>query len=113
MKPGGDRLGQPLRMMPAGAARLALERMELTLADKRIALGLLRTGVSMLALPVIVLALVAACGSPLKIDPLVVVLAGLLAACASVGAYLLGRAFDSLAALDQQLTALRRRSDAG
>jgi len=111
MKAGGDRQGQPLRMMPAGGARLALERMELTLADKRIALGLLRTGVSLLGLPVVVLTVIAACGAPLRADPLTIVLAGLLAACASVGAYMLGRAFDSLAALDQQLATLRRRPD--
>lgn len=110
--PGGDRVPQSLRAMPAGRSRLALERMDLALADKRIALGILRTGVAAFGLPIVVLGAIAAVGTSLPLEPLVVVLAGLLAASAAVGGYLLGRGFDALAAVDQQLAALRRRADA-
>jgi hypothetical protein len=100
-------------MMPAGGARLALERMELAIADKRIALGILRTGVAAFGLPIVVLGGIAASGASLPLQPHIVVLAGLLAACAAVGGYLLGRGFDALAAMDAQLAALRRRSEHG
>jgi hypothetical protein len=111
--PGGERHAKPIRMMPAGAGRLALERMELAIADKRVALGIVRTGVAAFGLPIVVLGGIAASGATLPLQPHVVVLAGLLAACAAIGGYLLGRGFDGLAAIDQQLAVLRRRSDVG
>jgi len=113
MNASGERRGRPLRMLPAGGARLALERMELAIADKRIALGIVRTGVAAFALPIVVLGGIAAAGASLPLEPPVVVLAGLLAASATIGGYLLARGFDGLAAVDQQLAALRRRADAG
>jgi hypothetical protein len=111
--PGGERHRKALRMMPAGGSRLALERIDLAIADKRIALGIVRTGVAAFGLPIVVLGGITASGASLPLQPHVVVLAGLLAASAAVGGYLLGRGFDGLAAVDQQLAVLRRRADVG
>jgi hypothetical protein len=107
--PGSDRAGQALRLLPPGA-RLARERAELLLGEKRLVLSLLRTGLAAVVLPLALAAALAATSGPDHVlralaIPVVIACAALLA----VGTVLLLRALRALDVLERRLGALRRR----
>jgi hypothetical protein len=109
--PGTDRGGKSLRLLPPGGTRLAIERTQLLLADKRLVLGLLRTGAAVIALPLLVLAALAIAPPASHLDTsLIVLLVGLCAGVAALGVFLIGRALQQLAALERRMAGLQRRS---
>jgi hypothetical protein len=107
---GTDRAGKSLRLLPPGGARLAIERMQILLADKRVVLGLLRTGAAVVALPLVVLAALAIAPPASRLDAsLIVPLVGLCAGVAALGVFLLGRALQQMVAIERQMAIVQRR----
>jgi uncharacterized integral membrane protein len=107
--PGGDR-AHGLRVVGPGGTRLAFEKTELLLDDKRLGVALLRTAIGILALPLAVVTVLVATARPEALAgalevPLVVACAGLFV----VGAVVLFRALGALDGLERRLLPMRRQ----
>jgi hypothetical protein len=110
--PGTDRASRPFGLLPAGSARLALEKTELLLTDKRLVVSLVRTGLGVLTVPLVLLTVLVATASPERPEhalmaPLLVVCAALLAA----GGVILFRGLHTLQRLEQRIATMARKAE--
>jgi ABC-type long-subunit fatty acid transport system fused permease/ATPase subunit len=99
-----------LRVVAPGGARLAIDKTELLLSDKRLGVGLLRTGLGVLALPLAILTVLVAVAQPDSVAraleiPLVVACVAL----AVIGTVILFRAIAALDGLERRLLPMRRK----
>ena len=109
---GADRASRPLGILPGGSARLALEKTELLLTDKRLVVSLVQTGLAVLTVPLAVLTVLVATSAPDRIEhaleaPLLVICAALLAA----GGVILFRALHGLQRVEHRIAVMSRKAE--
>jgi uncharacterized membrane protein YidH (DUF202 family) len=113
MAEASDRSAHRLQPVLAGGGRLALEKIELLLSEKRTLLSLLRTGLAILTLPLSVATVLVATSSHYRIENILPLAIPLLAACAVlvvVGVAILVRSLRRLRLIDQRINAIKRES---
>jgi len=108
-----DRLsGRVLRLVPTGK-RLAVDKVELLLAEKQTALALLRSSIAVLALPLCVITVLLVTSSYYHFERVLVLALlplGLCAGLIGLGISLLVRALRELHRLDQRIEAIKQQS---
>ena len=101
-----------LRLVPSGT-RLAVDKLELLLAEKQTALALARTSITVLALPVSILVALVATSSHYQFTAVLYLVLPLLGVCTALlglGTHLLVRALRELRQLDQRIAAVKEKS---